>query len=139
MLCQRWMVVGEEFAGCMIENVGGKYILPPMTLNVQQSISVYEPDYESEMKPVYLVIPMTAKLKAYAIRIGHIARSEWASCRASGCPRCGTTNPNTNSVIAKAKTPSENASKRALFTLRHTAATQRSPSGHRTRVRCGHV
>jgi DGQHR domain-containing protein len=33
-----------------------------MTLNVQQAISIYEPDYESELKPVYLVIPMTARL-----------------------------------------------------------------------------
>jgi DNA sulfur modification protein DndB len=49
-------------ADYLVENVGGKYILPPMTLNVQQTISVYEPDYESELKPVYLVIPMTAKL-----------------------------------------------------------------------------
>ena len=49
-------------ADYLVENVGGKYILPPMTLNVQQSISIYEPDYESELKPVYLVIPMTAKL-----------------------------------------------------------------------------
>jgi DGQHR domain-containing protein len=51
-----------SIADYLVENVGGKYILPPMTLNVQQSISVYEPDYESELKPVYLVIPMTAKL-----------------------------------------------------------------------------
>jgi DGQHR domain-containing protein len=51
-----------SIADYLIENVGGKYILPPMTLNVQQSISIYEPDYESELKPVYLVIPMTAKL-----------------------------------------------------------------------------
>jgi len=52
----------SSIADYLIENVGGKYILPPMTLNVQQTISVYEPDYESELKPVYLVIPMTAKL-----------------------------------------------------------------------------
>jgi DGQHR domain-containing protein len=51
-----------SIADYLVENVGGKYILPPMTLNVQQTISVYEPDYESELKPVYLVIPMTAKL-----------------------------------------------------------------------------
>jgi len=52
----------SAIADYLVENVGGKYILPPMTLNVQQTISVYEPDYESELKPVYLVIPMTAKL-----------------------------------------------------------------------------
>jgi DNA sulfur modification protein DndB len=46
----------------LVENVGGTYILPPMTLNVQQKISVYEPDFESDLKPVYLVIPMTAKI-----------------------------------------------------------------------------
>ena len=44
------------------ENVGGKYILPPLTLNVQQPISVYVPDYSSDLMVVYLVIPATAKL-----------------------------------------------------------------------------
>lgn len=46
----------------LVENVGQKYILPPMTLNVQQTISLYEPDFNAEMKPVYIVIPITARL-----------------------------------------------------------------------------
>jgi DNA sulfur modification protein DndB len=51
-----------SIADYLVENVGGKYILPPMTLNLQQRISVYEPDYESDLKPVYIVVPMTAKI-----------------------------------------------------------------------------
>jgi DNA sulfur modification protein DndB len=49
-------------ADYLVDNVGGKYILPPMTLNVQQTISLYEPEYNAELKPVYIVIPMTARL-----------------------------------------------------------------------------
>lgn len=52
----------DAIAQYLVENVGGKYILPPMTLNVQQTISLYEPDYNAEMKPVYIVIPITARL-----------------------------------------------------------------------------
>ncbi|HVZ27132.1 MAG TPA: DNA sulfur modification protein DndB [Rhizomicrobium sp.] len=52
----------DAIAQYLVENVGAKYILPPMTLNVQQAISLYEPDFNSEMKPVYIVIPITARL-----------------------------------------------------------------------------
>lgn len=46
------------------ENVGGRYILPPMTLNVQQRISVYAPHavLNGGFGAVYLVIPETARL-----------------------------------------------------------------------------
>lgn len=49
-------------ADYLVENVGKKYILPPMTLNVRQPISVYLPDYPSDLLPVFVVVPMTAKL-----------------------------------------------------------------------------
>jgi DGQHR domain-containing protein len=52
----------DAIAQYLVENVGGKYILPPMTLNVQQTISLYEPDFNAEMKPVYIVVPITARL-----------------------------------------------------------------------------
>lgn len=46
------------------ENVGGRYILPPMTLNVQQRISVYVPQavLNGGFGTVYLVVPETARL-----------------------------------------------------------------------------
>jgi DGQHR domain-containing protein len=46
------------------ENVGGRYILPPMTLNVQQKISVYVPKaiLNGAFGAVYLVVPETARL-----------------------------------------------------------------------------
>jgi DNA sulfur modification protein DndB len=49
-------------ANYMKENVGGRYILPPMTLNVQHPISVYRPQYVNDFGQVYLVIPETARL-----------------------------------------------------------------------------
>jgi DGQHR domain-containing protein len=46
------------------ENVGGRYILPPMTLNVQQRISVYAPHavLNGGFGAVYVVVPETARL-----------------------------------------------------------------------------
>lgn len=46
------------------ENVRGRYILPPMTLNVQQQISVYVPRaiLNGAFGAVYLVVPETARL-----------------------------------------------------------------------------
>lgn len=46
------------------ENVGGRYILPPMTLNVQQPISVYLPHavLNGGFGSVYVVVPETARL-----------------------------------------------------------------------------
>lgn len=51
-----------SIANYMRENVGGRYILPPMTLNVQQVISVYAPHYVTDFGMVYVVIPETARL-----------------------------------------------------------------------------
>ncbi len=53
-------------------NFRGKYIIPPLTLNIQQKVNLYTPDYPSEFLPGYLVIPATAKL---AITDGQHRRS----------------------------------------------------------------
>lgn len=44
------------------ENYNKKYIVPPLTLNIQQKVHLYTVDYPAEFKPGYLVIPATAKL-----------------------------------------------------------------------------
>jgi DNA sulfur modification protein DndB len=46
------------------DNMGGRYILPPMTLNAQHTISVYCPSYVAagDFGSVHFVIPETAKL-----------------------------------------------------------------------------
>lgn len=46
------------------ENVGGRYILPPMTLNVQQRISVFAPRavLQGAFGTVYVVVPETARI-----------------------------------------------------------------------------
>jgi DNA sulfur modification protein DndB len=52
----------SNIANYLRENVGGSYILPPMTLNVQQKISIYRPPYAGDYGLVHVVIPETAKL-----------------------------------------------------------------------------
>jgi DGQHR domain-containing protein len=54
----------SNIAEYLKENVGRRYILPPMTLNVQQPISVYVPQYavQGHFGAVYVVIPETARL-----------------------------------------------------------------------------
>jgi DGQHR domain-containing protein len=54
------------------ENYNKKYIVPPLTLNIQQRVHLYTVDYPSESFPGYLVIPATAKL---AITDGQHRRS----------------------------------------------------------------
>lgn len=54
------------------KNHGSKYIIPPLTLNIQQRVNLYTVDYPSEFLPGYLVIPATAKL---AITDGQHRRS----------------------------------------------------------------
>lgn len=54
------------------ENHNKKYIVPPLTLNIQQVVHLYTVDYTSEFLPGYLVIPATAKL---AITDGQHRRS----------------------------------------------------------------
>jgi DNA sulfur modification protein DndB len=46
----------------LFDNYKEKYILPPLTLNLRQRVSVYVPDYNAEIKPGYLVVPRTAAL-----------------------------------------------------------------------------
>ena len=43
-------------------NIKGKYILPAMTLNIQDKVNVYSDDSSSAVKPAYLVIPYGVKL-----------------------------------------------------------------------------
>ena len=45
------------------DNIGGRYIIPPMTLNVRQPMNVYEPSYPSTLKTVWLVLPASARLE----------------------------------------------------------------------------
>ena len=54
----------SNIAQYLRENVGGRYILPPMTLNVQQPMSVYMPKYAAagQFGSVFIVIPETARL-----------------------------------------------------------------------------
>lgn len=54
------------------ENHKNRYIVPPMTLNIQQRVHLYTVDYPAEFLPGYLVIPGTAKL---AITDGQHRRS----------------------------------------------------------------
>jgi len=63
----------DSIARYLVENVGGRYILPPLTLNVQQTIRLYVVNYPgAQVRPGYLVIPATAKL---AITDGQHRRS----------------------------------------------------------------
>jgi DNA sulfur modification protein DndB len=52
----------NNIASYLIENVGGRYILPPMSLNVQDRISLYLPNYSGAVSICYLVVPDTARL-----------------------------------------------------------------------------
>jgi DNA sulfur modification protein DndB len=52
----------SQIANYLHDNVGDRYILPPMTLNVQQSLTVYKPHYVGDFGAVFLVIPETAQL-----------------------------------------------------------------------------
>lgn len=46
----------------LTENMGNKYILPPLALNLQQPADVYTLDLETTIAPGYLILPMTAAL-----------------------------------------------------------------------------
>lgn len=52
----------QVIAGYLEANFKGKYILPPLTLNLRQRVSLYLPNWPSEIKPGYLVVPRTAAL-----------------------------------------------------------------------------
>lgn len=53
----------DAIAKYIFDNRGGTYILPPMTLNIQQPVRLYSVNYPgAQVRPGYLVIPATAKL-----------------------------------------------------------------------------
>lgn len=62
----------RSIAKYLKENYNKRYIIPPLTLNVQQTVQLYTVDYVSEFLAGYLVIPATAKL---AITDGQHRRS----------------------------------------------------------------
>ncbi len=62
----------RAIANYVRENYNKKYIVPPLTLNIQQRVHLYTVDYPAEFLPGYLVIPATAKL---AITDGQHRRS----------------------------------------------------------------
>jgi DGQHR domain-containing protein len=54
----------EAISDYIVENVDGKFILPPLTLNLSEEIIVHSVEYESEppTKNGMLVLPMSAKI-----------------------------------------------------------------------------
>src|ERR1700733_8924653 len=62
----------KSIAAYLKENLGKDYILPPLTVNVQQPLNLYVPDVKADLKGGFLVIPPTAKL---AITDGQHRRS----------------------------------------------------------------
>src|SRR5262249_23608199 len=62
----------QSIAKYLLENFKGNYILPPLTLNIQQPVDLYTVDYPSTFLPGWIVIPATAKL---AITDGQHRRS----------------------------------------------------------------
>lgn len=62
----------RAIANYLKENYNRNYIIPPLTLNIQQRVHLYTVDYPSDFRPGYLVIPATAKL---AITDGQHRRS----------------------------------------------------------------
>lgn len=54
----------DAVKGYLKENIGGRYIIPPMTLNVRNPLSVYAPDYQSHtLTSVFIVLPVSARLE----------------------------------------------------------------------------
>lgn len=47
----------------IMANVGKKYVLPPLTLNARQPLSIYQADFDSTLQSVWLVIPPSVKLE----------------------------------------------------------------------------
>jgi len=52
----------KTVARYIVENLSKTYILPPITLNVQETVDVWTTDLQSTMRPAYLVVPLTAHL-----------------------------------------------------------------------------
>lgn len=53
----------ESVKSYLKSNIGGKYILPPLTLNARQPMSVYMADYDSSVMAVTIVIPPSVRLE----------------------------------------------------------------------------
>jgi DGQHR domain-containing protein len=53
----------ENVKNYIKSNIGGTYIVPPLTLNVRQPINVYMADFPSALMVVHLVLPLTARLE----------------------------------------------------------------------------
>src|SRR5579864_3568538 len=68
------------------------------------------------------MIPMTATLRAYEMRLGHWESKPCARSASEVFLTRGTTKPSASSVNAKAKTPSEKPSNRALCIRKHRLA-----------------
>jgi DGQHR domain-containing protein len=62
----------EGIAKYLVENYRRNYIIPPLTLNIQQPVDLYTVDYPNAFVPGWIVIPATAKL---AITDGQHRRS----------------------------------------------------------------
>jgi DNA sulfur modification protein DndB len=52
----------EVIADYIVKNYNGKYILPPVTLNVQQKIDVFTTNLTSDLKPAVVLLPLTTSL-----------------------------------------------------------------------------
>ena len=52
----------ETIANYILQNFKKRYVIPPVTLNIQHKVNLYTVDYQSEFLPGYLVIPATARL-----------------------------------------------------------------------------
>jgi DGQHR domain-containing protein len=62
----------REIAKYLTENYDKRYIMPPLTLNIQHKINLYQVAFQGALTPGYVVIPATAKL---AITDGQHRRS----------------------------------------------------------------
>jgi DNA sulfur modification protein DndB len=62
----------DAIAKYIRDNLGGTYVLPPITLNIQQPVRLYSVDYNAQVRPGYLVIPALGK---FAITDGQHRRS----------------------------------------------------------------
>ena len=62
----------DAIARYISDNFAGTYVLPPITLNIQQQVRLYSVDYNAQVRPGYLVIPALGK---FAITDGQHRRS----------------------------------------------------------------
>lgn len=70
----------KDTAKYLQDNFDGKYILPPLTINVREAINLYVADYTSPVRVGYLVLPFTARLSITDgqhryLALGHVLAS----------------------------------------------------------------